>query len=194
MLDKKGMTEEEFLAQYDPNKYARPSVTADNIVFSMRDGKAVVLLIKRGGHPYIGQWAFPGGFVGMNESTEDAAARELEEETGIAVRGEQLYTVSTPDRDPRTSTVSVCYLSVLPTPAQVEGRDDAQEADWFAVDYVRDGNHYILKLDGPETLTAELEVARDRRGKIDVNRTRIVRSCGIAFDHAKLILLALESL
>lgn len=194
MLDKNGKTLEEFLADYDPDAYRRPSVTADNIVFAIRDGKAVVLLIRRAGHPCIGQWAFPGGFVEMEESTEDAAARELKEETGIETQAEQLYTVSTPGRDPRTSIVTVCYLSVLPSTVAVEGGDDAAEAAWFDIDYVRNGEHYILKLTGPETLTAELDVARDRKGVIDVNRTRIVRSDGIAFDHAKLILYAIEKL
>ena len=122
MIDKNGKTLEQFLAEYDPNAYERPSVTADNIVFAIRDGKAVLLLIRRGNHPYIGQWAFPGGFVNMDESTEDAAARELKEETGIEARGEQLYTVSTPGRDPRTSIVTVCYLSVLPAPGLVYNR------------------------------------------------------------------------
>lgn len=194
MTDKNGKTLEEFLAAYDPNKYERPSVTADNIVFAIRDGKAVVLLIRRGNHPYIGQWAFPGGFVNMRETTEDAAARELMEETGIVARGEQLYTVSTPDRDPRTSVVTVCYLSVLPAPVEAVGSDDAAEAAWFDIDYVREDDHYELKLSGPQTLTAELMVARDAKGRIDVNRTTIVQSDGIAFDHAKLILYALESL
>ena len=70
MIDKNGKTLEQFLAEYDSNAYERPSVTADNIVFAIRDGKAVLLLIRRGNHPYIGQWAFPGGFVNMDESTE----------------------------------------------------------------------------------------------------------------------------
>ncbi|MCI8435217.1 MAG: NUDIX hydrolase [Clostridia bacterium] len=194
MIDKNGKTLEQFLAEYDPNAYERPSVTADNIVFAIRDGKAVLLLIRRGNHPYIGQWAFPGGFVNMDESTEDAAARELKEETGIEARGEQLYTVSTPGRDPRTSIVTVCYLSVLPAPVKAKGADDAAEAGWFTIDYVREGEHYALKLTGPQTLTAELAVVRDAKGQIDVNRTQIICSDGIAFDHAKLILYAIEKL
>lgn len=194
MTDKNGKTLEEFLDGYDPDAYERPSVTADNIVFSIRGDKAVVLLIKRGNHPCIGQWAFPGGFVNMNESTEDAAARELVEETGISADLEQMYTVSTPGRDPRTSIVTVCYMSVLPSPVAVKGGDDADEAAWFEIDYVRSGEHYVLKLTGCETLTAELDVARDRAGRIDINRTRLIRSDGIAFDHAKLILYAIEKL
>lgn len=194
MVDKNGKTLEQFLAEYDPNAYERPSVTADNIVFAIRDGKAVLLLIRRGNHPYIGDWAFPGGFVNMDESTEEAAARELKEEAGIEARGEQLYTVSTPGRDPRTSIVTVCYLSVLPAPVEAVGSDDAAEAAWFTIDYVREDEHYVLKLTGPQTLTAELSVVRDAKGQIDVNRTQILKSDGIAFDHAKLILYAIEKL
>ena len=82
-----GLTEKEFLAQYRPGNYERPSVTVDMLIFAVdpeaEDEDPELLLIRRRNHPCIGQWAMPGGFVNMDESLEEAAARELEEETGI---------------------------------------------------------------------------------------------------------------
>ena len=87
LRDKNGLTLEEFLANYDPDKYRHPSVTVDMAVFTMlqTEGECdlAVLLIRRGNHPYLGTWALPGGFVEMEEELADAAARELQEETGI---------------------------------------------------------------------------------------------------------------
>ena len=80
-----GLTEEEFLAQYKPSDYERPSVTVDMVVLAMSKSldRLKILLIKRKNHPYIGQWALPGGFMNPNESGHQAAQRELFEETGI---------------------------------------------------------------------------------------------------------------
>ena len=87
LRDKNGLTLEEFLAKYDPDKYRHPSVTVDMAVFTMlrTEGECdlAVLLIRRGNHPYLGTWALPGGFVEMEEELADAAARELQEETGV---------------------------------------------------------------------------------------------------------------
>ena len=83
--DQNGMTETEFLRQYDPDRYEKPAVTVDMLIFTVnpeRDYSLELLMIERGGHPYLGTWALPGGFVEMNESLEEAAARELKEETG----------------------------------------------------------------------------------------------------------------
>ena len=80
--DKNGLTEKEFLATYRPKDYDRPSVTADIAVFSMSREGLRVLLVRRGGHPYLGYWALPGGFAQKGESVDETAARELEEETG----------------------------------------------------------------------------------------------------------------
>ncbi len=94
-----------------------------------------VLLVRRRGAPYQGCWAIPGGFVHMRESLDDAARRELEEETGLRdVYLEQLYTFGSPDRDPRTRVISVAYYALLPGHVQ-EPRvsDDAGEARWYAV-------------------------------------------------------------
>ena len=76
------MTEEEFLKSYNPDKYPKPSLTADICIFAHSD-VTEILLVKRGGHPYIGKWALPGGFANKNEPIEKTASRELKEETGI---------------------------------------------------------------------------------------------------------------
>ena len=79
------MTEEEYLKTYNPNKYEKPSVTTDILIFTVNENHELeLLLIKRGGHPYKGKWAIPGGFVNMTESLDDGAKRELKEETGLS--------------------------------------------------------------------------------------------------------------
>ena len=198
LVDSNGKTEEEFLREYDRTVWDRPSLTSDIVLFSIdAQNKPVVLLIKRGGHPYIGCWAFPGGFVSDGESTEEAAARELEEETGLkGIYLDQMYCVSTPGRDPRGWTATVVYMAVMDRGAETpKAGDDAEEACWFNIDYVRNGNIYEVRLTSGETvLTAELDVKRDKMGTIDVNGTEILSCDGLAFDHVKLLLYAIEKL
>ena len=94
LVDKNGLTEEEYLKNYRPGDYERPSVTVDMLIFAVdnREESIRLLLIKRKNHPFLGCWALPGGFVEMTESLRDAAARELEEETGEGdVPGTALY-------------------------------------------------------------------------------------------------------
>ncbi|MBL8092783.1 MAG: NUDIX hydrolase [Anaerolineales bacterium] len=119
----------------------RPALTADVVAFSLREcvGEAQrqalhVLLIQRGSPPYKGRWALPGGFVQTGESLEQAARRELAEETGM--RGlylEQLFTFGDPKRDPRGWTVTVAYVALVPETVAVQAGDDAAAARWFPV-------------------------------------------------------------
>lgn len=112
-------------------KYPRPAVTADCIVIT-KEPDAKVLLIQRGDDPYKGCWAFPGGFMNMDETTEQCAIRELEEETGMKVTGlRQIGSYSKVDRDPRGRTVTVAYLVVIDKPLPVIGQDDAAQAEWW---------------------------------------------------------------
>lgn len=91
-----------------------------------------MLLIQRGADPYKGCWAFPGGFMNMDETTEQCAIRELEEETGLKVSTvRQIGAYSKVDRDPRGRTITVAYLAIIDKPAQVTGQDDAAKAEWF---------------------------------------------------------------
>ena len=112
-------------------KYPRPAVTADCVVIT-KEANAKVLLIQRGEEPYKGCWAFPGGFMNMDETTEQCAIRELEEETGLKVNGiHQVGAYSKVDRDPRGRTVTVAYLTVIDKPMPVVGLDDAAKAEWW---------------------------------------------------------------
>ena len=121
---------------YDPNQYARPSVTVDVVIFTLRAQDLQVLLICRKHPPFAGYWAVPGGFVEMDESLESAALRELQEETGVHdVYVEQLYTFGDPDRDPRTRVITVTYFALVPETAlpPLSAGDDAADARWWSM-------------------------------------------------------------
>ena len=112
-------------------KYPRPAVTADCIVMT-KEAEPKVLLIQRGDEPFKGSWAFPGGFMNMDENTEQCAIRELEEETGLRVSViHQIGAYSKVDRDPRGRTVTVAYLAIIDKPIAVTGQDDADNAEWW---------------------------------------------------------------
>ena len=115
-------------------KYPRPAVTADCVVMT-KEAVPQVLLIERGNDPFKGCWAFPGGFMNMDETTEQCAVRELEEETGLKVSDlHQIGAYSKIDRDPRGRTITVAYLAIVEEPIEVPGEDDAAHAQWVPVD------------------------------------------------------------
>ena len=114
-------------------KYPRPAVTADCVVIT-KEAEPKVLLIQRGIDPYKGCWAFPGGFMNMDETTEQCAIRELEEETGLKISHlHQIGAYSKVDRDPRGRTITVAYLAIVDSPLDVKGQDDAANAAWFPI-------------------------------------------------------------
>lgn len=128
--------EQDFLANYNPADYERPSVTVDIVIFTVRDNALKVLLVKRRLAPHQGMWAIPGGFIGMDESLEAAALRELKDETGVEnVYLEQLYTFGDPHRDPRTRVITVTYFALVEAGQLKPLRpgSDASEADWFSM-------------------------------------------------------------
>jgi len=115
-------------------KYPRPAVTADCVVMT-REQTPRVLLIQRAAEPFMGNWAFPGGFMNMDETVEQCCVRELEEETGLKITEiEQIGTYSAVDRDPRGRTITVAFLARMDDPAAVQGMDDAAKAQWFPID------------------------------------------------------------
>lgn len=119
-------------------QYARPALTVDAIVFGLDQDELKVLLIQRAFEPFKGKWAFPGGFVEMDETTEAAVLRELQEETGIkeAVL-EQLYTFSVVNRDPRERVVSVAYFGLVkPSAINMAAASDAADVGWFPINDV----------------------------------------------------------
>jgi 8-oxo-dGTP diphosphatase len=117
-------------------EWPRPMVTVDAAVFCFSRGKARLLLVERKKEPYKGQWAVPGGFIGMDEELEDAVARELEEETGVTgVPLQQLHTFGTVGRDPRGRQITVVFMGIAPEgQPTLRAGDDAAKARWFPID------------------------------------------------------------
>ncbi len=117
-------------------KYPHPAVTADCVIFGF-DGVGIkVLLIQRGIEPYKGKWAFPGGFMNIDETIEECAKRELEEETGLKASSvEQFYTFTDVNRDPRERVITVAHYALVRL-EEVKGGDDARSAQWFAMNEI----------------------------------------------------------
>jgi 8-oxo-dGTP diphosphatase len=117
------------------NDYPRPSVTVDLVIFTIAEDDLKVLLIRRGVEPFKGRWALPGGFVEIDESLEQAAARELQEEVGVTnLYLEQLYTFGDPKRDPRGRVISVAYFALVDAERQrIIAASDAADAAWCSV-------------------------------------------------------------
>ena len=141
-----GLTELEFLSNYNSSKYEKPSVTVDMLSFTLDEIRSEdikrlpekelkILLIKRKDHPFLGTWAIPGGFVNINESVDDAAYRELKEETNIDnIYMEQLYTWGDVNRDPRMRVVSTSYMALVNKQGLKEkAGDDASDLAWFSI-------------------------------------------------------------
>jgi 8-oxo-dGTP diphosphatase len=131
----------------------------DCVVFGLDEGDLKVLLVQRDLEPFAGKWALPGGFVRVEESLEDAARRELAEETGLKdIFLEQLYTFGTPDRDPRERVVSVAYYALVPlADHRPQAATDARQAAWFGVDDAPD-----LAFDHEDILAAALARLRGK--------------------------------
>lgn len=192
-----------FLATYDASAYERPSLTADTVLFRVRplsEGKNYkqqvlqVLLIKRGGPPYVGGWALPGGFCDMDETLADCAARELVEETGLKARYYgQIATYDAVHRDPRTRVVTTSHLAVLPygDDGLAAAADDAAEAAWFNVRcdqtmIAANAVEVTLELSSDElSMKSLLRVTRDKDGRWQ--RHIVEEADWLAFDHAEVI-------
>jgi len=116
--------------------FARPALTVDVVVFALDQTDLQVMLIERDLQPFAGQWALPGGFVRVDETLEQAANRELEEESGLAgIFLEQLCTLGDLDRDPRERVVTVAYYALVNLQGHaVRASTDARNAAWFALD------------------------------------------------------------
>ncbi len=117
-------------------KYPHPALTCDCVIFGFDGVNIKVLLIERGEEPYAGKWAFPGGFMHIDETTEECAKRELREETGLeGVEVSQFQVYSAVERDPRERVVTVAYYALVKL-SEVRGGDDARNAKWFALDEI----------------------------------------------------------
>ncbi len=116
-------------------EYPHPAVTTDVVLFTIKDQKLQILLIKRAAEPFQEMWALPGGFLEINETLENCALRELEEETGISgVYLEQFYTFGKPGRDPRERVISISYIALAPAEKlNPKASSDAQEVNWHSI-------------------------------------------------------------
>lgn len=213
--NKDGLTEQEFLKQYKPGDYDRPSVTADILLFTIdRDVieyqknndeyELKLLLIKRNNHPFINKWALPGGFVGIDESIEKAAYRELKEETNLqdAVYLEQLYTFSKPKRDPRMRVISTGYMALTPSYniKNTKAGDDASDANWFSIKktLIEENDSYIkFKI---EIINEDLDIHmkyistylyKDKTFQYELDENS---KGSLAFDHIEIIDMGLNRL
>ncbi len=220
-LDHRGWNEQQYLEQYDVSEFERPSVTADMLIFTILDEQQDnyrklpekslhLMMVQRGEHPYLGWWALPGGFVGMKESLDEAAARELRSETGLdGIYMEQLYTWGAVERDPRTRVISTAYMALADSTSQhIEAGDDARDARWFKLNYrvlqekkihLEDGcnlerdvqvelEHQDIRLSGT------VRVTRTYRGTLTGEQWEVLSSDGIAFDHVQMIAYGIERL
>lgn len=217
-----GLNEQDFLSTYDSSKYEKPSVTVDMLLFTLDELKTCdikrlpekelkILLIKRKDHPFIDDWAIPGGFVDINESVDDAAYRELKEETNIDnIYMEQLYTLGEVNRDPRMRVISTSYIALVNKKGLKEKAwDDASDLSWFSInkelieEYKTQDDeiikNYILSL-----------VSNEKGIKILYNITEVISFIGfnkkvsykfnlkessnskLAFDHVDILSYALE--
>lgn len=154
--------EADHLAAYDPRRFDPVAVTVDVVLLTIRNGQLCVLLIERGGFPYRGDWALPGGFIEPDEDADSAAARELSEETGLATfpgHLEQLRTYTEPGRDPRMRVVSVAYVGFMPNLPSPHAGSDATSVRWWALDDLPDlaFDHARILSDGVERARAKLE-------------------------------------
>ncbi|GKV55370.1 ADP-ribose pyrophosphatase [Sporosarcina sp. NCCP-2222] len=223
--DLQNLSERDFIEQYrktEKDKYEKPSVTTDMAIFTIATEKASdkrkkaekelqLLLIRRGGHPYKGDWALAGGFMGIDEDLDTAVQRELKEETGVdGVYAEQLYTWSAVDRDPRMRIVSVSYLALVDQEKlpPLQAGDDAEDVRWFTVrDQIVDSHDELdgevmrrtetIKLEllsGTVTVSAIVEKVTETDQANTKTTTTIIERHGIAFDHAEIILYSLERL
>lgn len=197
LRDKNGLTESEFLAQYTPKKYPQPSLTADICVFTRQAAARAglkLLLVRRGGHPFLGCWATPGGFCNPNETADQCAERELAEETGVTgLALEPMYLYSTPGRDPRGWTASYAFVALDEKGSIPVAADDAADVAWFDVatePAAADG------ADAPAQTTLVLTHGNTRLTSTFVvveqpithrRRARVTHADGLAFDHAQIV-------
>ncbi|ASA21405.1 NUDIX hydrolase [Paenibacillus donghaensis] len=221
ITDRQGLTEGQFLESYDPGSYERPSVTVDMLIFTVMnreqdnyrklpDKSLQLLLIKRGEHPCLGQWALPGGFVSINESLEDAARRELFSETNIDnIYMEQLFTWGAVERDPRMRVISSSYMALVDRSSlRVQAGDDADDAAWFDVAYeVVEEKHIPLEQGyeaerliritlrhGEISLSGVVSLKETVQGPVRKLTREIIERGEIAFDHLIMIQYAIERL
>jgi ADP-ribose pyrophosphatase YjhB (NUDIX family) len=220
-FNKSGLTQDEFLRQYDASEFERPSVAVDIVLFTITEREEEnyrklplkelkVLLVKRNAHPFQGMWALPGGFIGIDESIEGSARRKLKAKTNIEnIYIEQLYTWGDVLRDPRTRVLSCSYMSLIDSSQlAIKPGKSEDDARWFGVKF-RESRRQRINTENGYTYERDVEIALENgddrlnaviritytfeEGTKDIKR-EIMSSQGIAFDHGKIIEYGIERL
>ena len=227
LRDKNGLTEQEFLQSYDLAKYEKPSVTVDMLLLTVGDKENTdirklpekelrVLLVKRGEHPFLGNWALPGGFVGMKEGLREAAYRKIKDETNVTdIYLEQLYTLGEDqeevERDPRTRVISTSYMALVDeSKLKPSAHRTTDEVSWFSVKkkptfsgkqgyaFVETYELTLESDDGTIKIGYQIKEVYESKTPYPVKTTRYEKldgyEDGLAFDHYKLIDKGLERL
>jgi 8-oxo-dGTP diphosphatase len=153
-------------AGYDPQQFPAFAVTVDMVVLTMVEGELHVLLVQRGVEPFEGMWAIPGGFKRPDETLDEAAKRELREETGVDDTGllTQFAAYGDPDRDPRMNVVTIAYLAVLRDVGAVSSGTDAGAAAVVPAAHVLGGklelafDHARIMCDAVDRVRTDLEL------------------------------------
>lgn len=216
-ISENDLTEEEFLKQYNINKYFRPSVTVDAILYTIGETTSgnyrklaekdlEVLLIKRNNHPFKNVWAFPGKFIGENETFLDAINNCIESEVHVNnIYLEQLYTWGEPNRDPRGRIISASYMGLVSKNTSKIVESDTLK--WFSVKtnslsestketktgYKKTEDIEIILTAGEIILKNKVRVVKELKNGDLIIYTQILKS-DLAFDHAKLLIYSLERL
>lgn len=203
-MNKEYKSEEEFLKDYDSSIFEKLSITTDILILSVADGDKEnyrklnekyfsVLLVKRTDYPFKDKWCLPGGFVGIDESLDEAAIRILANETNLHnIYIEQLYTFGDVKRDPRMRIVSTSYIALVDKNKLNDKL--SPNASWFNIMLLEDENSIDVTLDnGTEeirfTIKKTLHESTTDRYKFD-----IVKNDKIAFDHPVVIVSGIERL
>ncbi|UQZ89909.1 ADP-ribose pyrophosphatase [Deltaproteobacteria bacterium Smac51] len=197
--------EKDFLDQYDPSAFERPSVTADTVIFSidaelrsanyrkLEQQKLTVLLLKREAHPHQGRWGLPGSFISLDETLEEAAGRVVRDKTRLQdIYLEQLYTFGAVDRDPRTRVISCAYMALINRADHGGAAAEDENTGWFELDMSADGRELTL-LHGDERLIVPVERLEVKNGRL-VNSQLQAGDNQLAFDHGQILLEALGRL
>jgi len=175
------LSEELFLQEYDPSQFERPSVTVDILVMTVFERKLHLLLVRRSELPFAGKWALPGGFLKMDESAEEAAARIVLAKAGVSgAHLEQLYTFSSVDRDPRSRVLSIAYLATVPYgKLKFTAGDSVDTASIYAVDGIEG--------DGIDTGSEDAFAPNDSELVLASPDGSVITGGDLAFDHEKII-------
>lgn len=197
MDNKEYQSEEEFLKEYDSSKFEKLSMTVDTLIFSVADEevgnyrklpekKFSILLVKRDNYPFKDKWCLPGGFIGIQETLEDAAKRILKHETNLQdIYMEQLYTFGAVDRDPRMRVVSVSYIALVDKNRLKDHLSD--NASWFQMNILEDKEEIQVQFDnGIENFSIKIKKVL-KSPTSDRYEYVVTKNDKLAFDHAKVI-------